>query len=207
LINYASKVGATVTKFWTSNVTHVIAATDAHGACSRTLKVLMAILNGRWVLKMDWIKACMQEINPVEEEPYEINLDNQGCQGGPKAGRLRALANEPKLFSGLKFYFSGDYVSTYKEDLEELIEVGGGTVLRIKEELEAHRHECKGDSSKLLVVYNLDPPQGCKLGEEVSILWQRLNDAEDLAANTLQVIGHTWILESIAACKLQPFVY
>jgi len=98
-------------------------------------------------------------------------------------------------------------VSTYKEDLEELIEVGGGTVLRIKEELEAHRHECKGDSSKLLVVYNLDPPQGCKLGEEVSILWQRLNDAEDLAANTLQVIGHTWILESIAACKLQPFVY
>ncbi|TKY62328.1 BRCA1-associated RING domain protein 1 [Spatholobus suberectus] len=207
LINYASKVGATVTKFWTSNVTHVIAATDANGACSRTLKVLMAILNGRWVLKMDWIKACMEEINPVEEELYEINVDNQGCHGGPKAGRLRALANEPKLFSGLKFYFSGDYMSTYKEDLEELIEVGGGIVLKSKEELEAQRHECKVDSSRSLVVYNLDPPQGCKLGEEVSILWQRLNEAEDLAANTgYQVIGHTWILESIAACKLQPFV-
>ncbi|WVZ06883.1 hypothetical protein V8G54_020229 [Vigna mungo] len=206
LLNYASKVGATVTKFWTSNVTHVIASTDANGACSRTLKVLMAILNGRWVLKLDWIKACMEEKNPVEEEPYEISVDNQGCQGGPRAGRLKALANEPKLFSGLKFYFSGDYVSTYKEDLEELIEVGGGAVLRSKEELEAQRHECKVNSPKFLVVYNLDPPQGCKLGEEVSILWQRLNDAEDLAANTLQVIGHTWILESIAACKLQPFV-
>lgn len=96
---------------------------------------------------------------------------------------------------------------TYKGDLEDLIEVGGGTVLRSKEELEAQRHECKMDSSKLLVVYNLDPPQGCKLGEEVSILWQRLNDAEDLAANSgYKVIGHTWILESIAACKLQPFV-
>ncbi|KAL9285068.1 hypothetical protein ACSQ67_024598 [Phaseolus vulgaris] len=206
LIDYASTIGATVTKFWTSNVTHVIASTDANGACSRTLKVLMAILNGRWVLKLDWIKACMEEKNPVEEQPYEIGVDNQGCQGGPRAGRLRALANEPKLFSSLKFYFSGDYVSTYKEDLEELIEVGGGTVLRSKEELEAQRQECKVNSSKLLVVYNLDPPQGCKLGEEVSILWQRLNDAEDLAANTLQVIGHTWILESIAACKLQPFV-
>jgi len=113
---------------------------------------------------------------------------------------------EPKLFSDLKFYFSGDYVSTYKEDLEELIEVGGGAVLRSKEELVAQRQECKVNSPKLLVVYNLDPPQGCKLGEEVSILWQRLNDAEDLAANTLQVIGHTWILESIAACNLQPFV-
>lgn len=53
LINFASRVGATVTKFWTSNVTHVIAATDAKGACSRTLKVLMAILSGQWILKMD----------------------------------------------------------------------------------------------------------------------------------------------------------
>ncbi|KAK7284143.1 hypothetical protein RJT34_18883 [Clitoria ternatea] len=207
LINYASKVGATVTKFWTSNVTHVIAATDMNGACSRTLKVLMAILHGRWILKMDWIKACIEKENPVEEEPYEIDLDNQGCQGGPKAGRLRAMTNEPKLFSGLKFYFSGDYVSAYKDDLEELVEVGGGTVLSSKDKLQAERQESKADSSKLLVVYNLDPPEGCKLGEEVSILWQRLNEAEDLAADTGdQVIGHTWILESIAACKLQSFV-
>lgn len=45
------------------------------------------------------------------------------------------------------------------------------------------------------------------MGDEVSTLWQRLNAAEDLAANTgSQVIGHAWILESIAACKLQPFV-
>ena len=32
---------------------HVIAETDAQGACTRTLKVLMAILNGRWILKID----------------------------------------------------------------------------------------------------------------------------------------------------------
>nr|XP_027188299.1 BRCA1-associated RING domain protein 1 isoform X2 [Cicer arietinum]XP_027188300.1 BRCA1-associated RING domain protein 1 isoform X2 [Cicer arietinum]XP_027188301.1 BRCA1-associated RING domain protein 1 isoform X2 [Cicer arietinum] len=201
LINFASKVGATVTKFWTSDVTHVIAATDANGACTRTLKVLMAILNGQWILKMDWIRACMEVTGLVDEVLYEIDLDNQGCNGGPKAGRLRALANEPKLFSGLKFYFSGDYDLSYKEDLEDLVEAGGGAVLRSKDELEVRR------DANLLVVYNLDPPQGCKLGEEVSILWQRLNGAEDLAANTRgQVIGHTWILESIAACKLQPFV-
>jgi len=35
----------------------------------------------------------MEEKNPVEEEPYEISVDNQGCQGGPRAGRLKALAN------------------------------------------------------------------------------------------------------------------
>ncbi|KAF1881137.1 hypothetical protein Lal_00023170 [Lupinus albus] len=206
LVNFADKVGAVVTKYWTRNVTHVIAATDENGACSRTLKVLTAILNGQWILKMDWVKACMERMTMVEEETYEISVDNQGCHGGPKAGRLRALANEPKLFSGLKFYFSGDYVSTYKEDLEDLVELGGGTVLRSKVELEARRHECVAEPSKMLIVYNIDPPQGCNLGDELSILWQRLNEAEDLAANNgYQIINHTSILECIAACNLQHF--
>lgn len=53
MINFASRIGATVTKFWTPDVTHVIAATDSNGACARTLKVLMGILNGQWILKMD----------------------------------------------------------------------------------------------------------------------------------------------------------
>lgn len=50
---FAKINGATMYKFWNPNVTHVIAATDSNGACSRTLKVLMAILNGKWVLSMD----------------------------------------------------------------------------------------------------------------------------------------------------------
>lgn len=38
------------------------------------------------------IIACLEETNLVDEECYEIDLDNQGCRGGPKAGRLMALA-------------------------------------------------------------------------------------------------------------------
>ena len=53
LAKFASICGATVSKFWKPNVTHVIAATDVKGACSRTLKVLKAILNGRWILKTE----------------------------------------------------------------------------------------------------------------------------------------------------------
>lgn len=51
LVKFASMCGATVAKFWNPNVTHVIAATDAEGACSRTLKVMKAILSGKWILK------------------------------------------------------------------------------------------------------------------------------------------------------------
>lgn len=33
----------------------------------------------------------MEAMNPVDEEPYEVSLDNHGCLDGPKTGRLRAL--------------------------------------------------------------------------------------------------------------------
>lgn len=44
--------GVTVSKNWESNVTHVIASTDESGACRRTLKVLMGILDGKWILSV-----------------------------------------------------------------------------------------------------------------------------------------------------------
>ncbi|KAK5833523.1 hypothetical protein PVK06_017367 [Gossypium arboreum] len=52
--SFAKMIGVTVSKFWRPDVTHVIASTDENGACTRTLKVLMAILNGKWVLKLNF---------------------------------------------------------------------------------------------------------------------------------------------------------
>ena len=34
-------------------MTHVIASVDENGGCSRTLKVLMAILTGKWILSIE----------------------------------------------------------------------------------------------------------------------------------------------------------
>lgn len=50
---FANFIGAAVRKTWDQIVTHVIASTDEKGACSRTLKVLMAILTGKWVLNIN----------------------------------------------------------------------------------------------------------------------------------------------------------
>lgn len=57
LVKFADMCGATVCKFWKPNVTHVVATTDVKGACTRTMKVLMAILSGKWILTMD-CKHC-----------------------------------------------------------------------------------------------------------------------------------------------------
>ncbi|GAB4830076.1 hypothetical protein Ancab_019717 [Ancistrocladus abbreviatus] len=203
LVKFASMCGATVMKSWNPNVTHVIAATDANGACTRTLKVLMAILKGRWILKLDWIKACMEVMRPVNEEPYEVCQDNHGCCVGPKTGRLRALNNEPKLFSGLKFFLSGDFVPTYKEDLQDLIMAGGGTVLESKEQLMEQRCSAQPNLPRVLVVYNSDTMVG---QDDLLQLFHRQAEAENLAAETgTESIAHTWLLDSIASCELQPF--
>ncbi|XP_059297836.1 BRCA1-associated RING domain protein 1 isoform X1 [Lycium ferocissimum] len=206
LVKFANMCGATVCKSWNPSVTHVIAATDEKGACTRTLKVLMAILRGKWILTIDWIKASIQENCHVNEEPYEVSLDNHGCFGGPKAGRLRASSSAPKLFDGIKFYLSGDYVPAYKDDLLDLIEKAGGSIIHTKEQLICQTGATQATNSACLVVYNSDPPRSCAFGEESNILLQRKAKAEELAKQiSCQVIQHTWILESIATCKLVPF--
>lgn len=53
LLKFGSMSGATIVKYWSPKVTHVIASIDEKGACTRTLKVLMAILNGKWIVKID----------------------------------------------------------------------------------------------------------------------------------------------------------
>ncbi|KAK1397916.1 hypothetical protein POM88_007779 [Heracleum sosnowskyi] len=63
LIKFARQCGATVSRFWRPDITHVITATDANGSCRRTMKVLMGILYGRWIISMDWIKSCAEANN------------------------------------------------------------------------------------------------------------------------------------------------
>ncbi|KFK42747.1 hypothetical protein AALP_AA1G034300 [Arabis alpina] len=202
----AVRFSATISRYWNPSVTHVIASTDEKGACTRTLKVLMGILNGKWIVNADWMKASLEVSQPVDEEPFEIHIDTQGCQDGPKTARLNAATNKPKLFDGFKFYFFGDFIKGYKEDLQNLVKVAGGTILNTEDELGAESSNNVNDQrSSSIVVYNIDPPVGCALGEEVAIIWERANEAEVLSTKTgSRVVGHTWLLESIAGYKLHP---
>lgn len=59
----AVKFNATISRYWNPSVTHVIASTDEKGACTRTLKVLMGILNGKWIINADCKLFCSQEFS------------------------------------------------------------------------------------------------------------------------------------------------
>ncbi|KAG2567360.1 BRCA1-associated RING domain protein 1-like [Panicum virgatum] len=192
LDKFEHRTGITVTNSWSSNVTHVIANTDERGACSRTLKVLMAILAGKWVLNVNWLKACIEAREPVPEEPYEVRCDVHGSFDGPRTGRLRAIHQAPSLFAGLTFYFSGHFMPAYKINLEDLIAAAGGSILE-KSEL----------SSTSLILYSVEPPQGNNLDTLNEIIKKREAEAEELAATVgCKVIPHTWLLDSIASCTI-----
>ncbi|NXT34439.1 BARD1 protein, partial [Pelecanoides urinatrix] len=87
-----------------------------------TVKCMMAVLTGCWVLKFEWVRACLQTTVREQEEKYEI-------QGGPQRGRLNREQLLPKLFDGCYFYFLGSFSHHQKSDLVELVKAAGGQIL------------------------------------------------------------------------------
>ncbi|XP_017683970.1 PREDICTED: BRCA1-associated RING domain protein 1 [Lepidothrix coronata] len=87
-----------------------------------TVKCMMAVLTGCWVLKFEWVRACLQTSAREQEEKYEI-------QGGPQRGRLNREQLLPKLFDGCYFYFLGSFKRHQKSDLAELVRAAGGQIL------------------------------------------------------------------------------
>ncbi|KAG9446877.1 hypothetical protein H6P81_013005 [Aristolochia fimbriata] len=199
-----SSTGSLVIKNWDPSVTHVISSPDASGATRRTFKILMGILTGKWILHIDWIKACLEAQRPVPEEPYEVSLDIHGCCDGPKNGRKRVMEKAPKLFSGVNFYFSDAFEPSYRGDLAELITVAGGILLENKEEI----RNAEAILVTTIIIYNGDPSEDCNENELLSeVLESNRKEAEVLAAGTgAWVAPHSWLLDSIAACKLLPLV-
>lgn len=111
----------------------------------------------------------------------------------------------PKLFFGLSFYLSGYYMPYYKGYLEDLILAAGGVILQKIDAQPIQSSTVNGTSSKLFVVYSVEPPQGCNTDQMISyVLKKRTEDAEALAAEIgAHAVSHTWLLDSIAACNLQ----
>lgn len=56
---FSKLAGVPISTSWNPSVTHVIASTDLSGACKRTLKFLMAILHGKWVVSLDCKSALL----------------------------------------------------------------------------------------------------------------------------------------------------
>ncbi|KAJ1263599.1 hypothetical protein BS78_09G198000 [Paspalum vaginatum] len=202
---FAKIAGVHISPSWGPSVTHVIASTDLSGACKRTMKFLMAILNGKWVVSIDWAKTCMEHMEPVDEMRFEISADVHGTTGGPRLGRQRVTNNQPKLFDGIQFYLNGDYTMSYKGYLQDLVVAAGGTVLQRKP-VSRNQQKLLDNSSLILIVYSNENQDKAKRKLKNGIDNGHCQaDAQALAcASGGKVVSSAWIIDSIAACNLQP---
>ncbi|CAN7132517.1 unnamed protein product [Brassica rapa subsp. narinosa] len=194
ILEFTELSGVTVSRKWERRVTHVIASINENGACKRTLKFMMGILEGKWILSIDWIKACMKNGEYVSEEPYEISIDVHGTRQGPYIGRQRALNKEPKLFNGLKFYIMGDFEVAYKGYLQDMIVAAGGTIL-------CRRPVSNDDNeASTIIVFNVEP-------SKKKTLTERRSDAEALARSVnARAASSSWVLDSIAGCQVLELI-
>ncbi|XP_047308481.1 protein BREAST CANCER SUSCEPTIBILITY 1 homolog [Impatiens glandulifera] len=191
--------GIQIMKNWDPTVTHIIASADENGACKRTLKILMGILEGKWILKAEWIKACLEAMQPVDEHLYEINCDVHGIKDGPQLGRLRVSTNQSKPFEGCKFFLAGEYTTSYKGYLQDLVAAAGGVVLQRKP------ISSSTSFSSTFIVYSLELPEKCNPIKKNMIFNRRKTDAEAIANSTGSiVVSNSWVLNSIAGCKIRP---
>lgn len=194
--------GVTVVKNWDRSVTHVIASTDEKGACRRTLKYLMGVLAGKWILSIDWIIASLEATEFVDEQQYEIQLDTHGIVDGPKLGRLRILNKQPKLFNEYKFFFMGAFLPSYKNYLHDLVIAAGGIVLNRKP-VAVDQEILSPGCPPPFVIYSHEQLDQYEGSEKNSILALRRSNAEVLASSTGAVAAsNSWILNCIAGSKL-----
>ncbi|KAH7289599.1 hypothetical protein KP509_30G011100 [Ceratopteris richardii] len=201
LATFASFFHLTVEKMWSSSVTHLIVGTDEVGAARRTFKYLMANLEGKWILKIDWLSACMAANRYVNEELYEINLDIHGLIGGPRHARGMAIAKVQRLFEDLKFYLLGEFAAAYRADLEAIVTAAGGLVLS-----KIPNSRDRVTKGFVILIYMKDMCPGTTIGFGDDLNKTRLNEARSLAETIgAKVAGHTWILDSVAAYEMHPF--
>ncbi|XP_072473603.1 BRCA1-associated RING domain protein 1 isoform X2 [Notamacropus eugenii] len=105
-----------------STVTHIIVPGDT---VQRTMKCILGIISGCWILKFDWVKACLESRICEPEEKYEM-------PGGPQRSRLNREQLLPKLFDGCYFYFEGTFKHHSKDELIKLAKASGGQILNRK---------------------------------------------------------------------------
>ncbi|XP_036612013.1 BRCA1-associated RING domain protein 1 [Trichosurus vulpecula] len=105
-----------------STVTHIIVPGDT---VQRTMKCILGIISGCWILKFDWVKASLESRMCELEEKYEM-------PGGPQRSRLNREQLLPKLFDGCYFYFEGTFKHHSKDELIKLAKVSGGQILNRK---------------------------------------------------------------------------
>ncbi|NXC98257.1 BARD1 protein, partial [Certhia familiaris] len=158
-----------------------------------TVKCMMAVLTGCWVLKFEWVQACLQSSAREQEEEYEV-------QGGPRRGRLNQEQLLPKLFDGCYFYFLGPFKQHQKSDLLELVKAAGGQVL-------VRQPKPDSDVTQTIntVAYHAEPTSDQRLCTQYVIYDMASRcQPEKIRQGKVWMAPSSWLIDCVMSFQLLP---
>ncbi|KAI9323464.1 hypothetical protein BX666DRAFT_63090 [Dichotomocladium elegans] len=126
-----------ISRDMTDDVTHLVVPTDKDKIASRTIKLLQAILMGKWIVSQEWITACCEEGRMIPVDSYlAAGVDTAArSQHALKRAREHLVGGGPRLFEGICFYLYGEFVRPTKVELATLIRLAGGRLVESPDQL------------------------------------------------------------------------
>ncbi|XP_008047406.1 BRCA1-associated RING domain protein 1 [Carlito syrichta] len=173
-----------------STVTHVIVPGDK---VQSTVKCMLGILNGCWILTFEWVKACLQSKVCVQEETYEI-------PEGPQRSRLNREQLLPKLFDGCYFYLGGTFRHHPKDNLIKLITAAGGQILNRKPKPDSDVTQAINT-----IAYHAKPDSDQRFCTQY-IIYEDLSNyrPEKIRQGKVWMASSSWFIDCVMSFELLP---
>ncbi|VDO30180.1 unnamed protein product [Onchocerca flexuosa] len=114
--------------------THLVVRAAERRTAEITVEILEAMLRGQYILTSEWLDACLQTNDIVNEEKYEIITINRNGQllarNSCSTARENYAKMEPGLFRGCHFYFCKHKYLPYRDtEIKKLVQTAGGVIL------------------------------------------------------------------------------
>lgn len=124
------ELGGELVSQFSEKVTHLVVLPEdkCDKITRRTLKYTQAILSGIWIVNYDWILQSFYAKQWIDECKYQIFGDNICSEKTPQKARKAKNKHKKRLFSGLKFYFCGDFEAVDVKVLRKVVSTGHGKV-------------------------------------------------------------------------------
>ncbi|VDN07951.1 unnamed protein product [Thelazia callipaeda] len=120
---------------------HLVVPVTASRTVEVTVEILEAMLRGKFVVASEWLDACLEAHNIVEEELYEIETINWNGQllakNSCSAARRSYAEMKLGLFNGCRFHFCKNEYSPYHEnEIKNLVQLAGGEIIENESNVE-----------------------------------------------------------------------
>ncbi|KAF7490026.1 Breast cancer type 1 susceptibility -like protein [Sarcoptes scabiei] len=136
---------------WTPRITHLVVALAKNTPkkdllATRSVKYLMCLLGGKWIVSFDWITASLNSGKLVDESRFEIR-GTRNCQEMDRPNWSRKTKID--FFKNYAIQFVGEFdnLPASRADFECLVEIGKGVLVHEDDDLSK-----RDDSFKYIVV-------------------------------------------------------